>query len=70
MLMSPRNKQTLLDAAIKLWEFANSVQTTTPCEDCSFFELGLCNKWNDNVPKEVQQAGCEEFIYDAEKIPF
>lgn len=69
-MLSPHQKQSLLDAAIKLYEFAIGQETTTPCNACTHFYNGFCHKWEMDVPQEAQKAGCTEFIYNPDSVPF
>lgn len=62
-MMSPHSKAELL-------RLIEKIPTTTRCVDCFYFAGGFCNKWDDAIPQEVLESGCEAFKFNERSPPF
>ena len=70
--LSPHTKASLLHSIEQLWNHTNALPTTTECWACKHFNLtlGFCDKWNDAVPKEAQDTGCDQWEFEPQSAPF
>lgn len=69
-IMTPYEKQNLIDSLEQAIEAAKDIPTTTPCRDCVFWQDGFCKKWETQIPPETLPLGCEEFTFDRFSPPF
>lgn len=69
--LDPHKRASLLLTLQQAWEAVNEIPTATPCEACSFYRDTKCRRWdNQIVPKEARAAGCDEFNFDPQSVPF
>lgn len=70
-MLTPHEKITaikILEVAIKQLE---NTPTTTRCFDCKNYDhLGSCAKWEEKIPDEVIETGCDEWKFDPSSPPF
>lgn len=69
-MMTPHDKMMLLQLLEQAWEAADSLPTTTPCVSCTNWDAGFCKQWKEKIPEENKAAGCGEFIFDRQSVPF
>ena len=57
----------LIQAARQTLKHLEALPVLTPCAGCAEFLSGYCRRWQDTVPIERREAGCDQF---ADEIPF
>ena len=65
--LTPRKKDSMLDALSEALRIVEELPTSTPCRLCEEWHEDQCGKYGALPPPEVQATGCEEWI---EGIPF
>lgn len=71
-MLTPHQKQSILLHLEKAWEAANELPTTTPCLCCKFYDIDVkkCMFYDAIVPAEAAEAGCDQFEFNPESVPF
>ena len=62
-VMTPHEKAELL-------RLIEKIPTLRVCPDCVSFDMGFCNKFNEPIPSEWLDKGCDEYIFDKNSPPF
>lgn len=70
-MMTPWQKYNAINSLKKSIEALEGMQTTTPCKDCASFSPNkYCSYWNQVVPDEHRDKGCDKFYFSPDSIPF
>ena len=66
-MISPHEKYFLKTMVLQILD---KIETTTSCMDCLHCKAGICQKWNEAIPKEFIEKGCSSFEFDGTSVPF
>ena len=65
--MTPTQRDRILKNLRAAIDAVQAIPVATPCTECDHYGTGHCDKWLADIPPEVMDIGCEEWV---EVIPF
>lgn len=67
LLMRTEASKLALESAERTYRFFKNIRVH--CPSCRYFGIrGMCDRWGQQVPVDVQPVGCDDWVYD--DIPF
>lgn len=70
-MITPHEKKQIIYLIGKIVDMVeNLLPTTTPCTACKAFNNGFCSKWQDQIPPENIEAGCDSWQFEPLSPPF
>lgn len=69
-MLSPHDRQYLMNVVKEILRYVENQPTTTHCWDCVHNQQGYCDKWDERIPDEAKEKGCNEFIWNDLLPPF
>lgn len=68
MKVTPLKQAEMVETLTAALAIVQALPVVRPCAECVNFDAfnGRCNHWDDVVPTEAREAGCEEW----DGVPF